>query len=127
MTTVLHIENDADCLELSRIVLTRNNYRYLSASTIEFGLLLAENEQPDLIILAARYTEGKGSRLAQHLRKHKKTKNKPLAFFCPRDEYHQIQKDLNLNNGQTIFHIEKPTTYHNFLNGISAITRKLEK
>ncbi len=127
MITVLHIENDPDCLEISRIVLTRNKYRYLAASTIEFGLLLAENEQPDIIILAAQYAEGKGTRLAQYFRKHEKTKNKPLAFFCPRDQYHQIRRELKLNNGQTIFHIDKPTTYHNFLNGISAITRQLEK
>jgi response regulator RpfG family c-di-GMP phosphodiesterase len=120
MTKVLHIENDPDCLELSRIVLQRQGYEYLSATSVEFGLLQAENERPAMIILSAAYVSHSGDELAAQLQSHPSTKHTPLVFFCSRDEFRQIREKINTQNGAPVHHIEKPTTYQDFVSGIKA-------
>lgn len=118
MKTVLHIENDPDCLELSRIVLERNGYKYLSASSTAFGLLLAEQEQLDLVILAAQLPNQTGSEVAQELSDHPLASKIPLVFFCTTEEYRALQEQLPKNCGSEIGYIAKPTTYQDFLEGI---------
>jgi len=118
MKTVLHIENDPDCLELSRIVLERNGYKYLSASSSAFGLLLAEQDKLDLVIVAAQLPTQTGLEVVEKFRGHPLTKNVPLVFFCTTEEFRSLQEQLPENCGSEIGCISKPTTYQDFLQGI---------
>ncbi|MDZ7843275.1 MAG: response regulator [Anaerolineales bacterium] len=120
MKTVLHIENDPDCLELSRIVLERNGYRYQSASSSAFSLLLIEQTPPDLIILAAQLPNQSGLEVARILRAHPAAAHTPLMFFCQDHEYRSLVQQLPAEDQQSFGHITLPTTYQDFLNGITA-------
>ena len=118
MKTVLHIENDPDCLELSRIVLERNGYNYLSASSSAFGLLLAEQDKLDLVIVAAQLPTQTGLEVVEKFNGHPLTKNVPLVFFCTAEEFRSLREQLPENCGSEIGYISKPTTYQDFLQGI---------
>lgn len=118
MKTVLHIENDPDCLELSRIVLERNGYKYLSASSSAFGLLLAEQEKLDLIIVSDQLPTQTGLDVVEKLQDSPLTENTPLVFFCGVEEYRSLQEQMEDQNGSSVGYIAKPTTYQDFLEGI---------
>lgn len=120
MKTVLHLENDPDCLELSLFVLERNDYRHQSASLSAFDLLLIEQTPPDLIILAAQLLNQSGLEVARILRALPAAEQTPLVFFCQDHEYRSLVQELPAEDQKSFGHISLPTTYQDFLSGITA-------
>ncbi len=125
MPRILHIENDPNCLELSRIILERQGFEFLSAATIDFGLLQTEKSRPDLIILSAKYASHNGAEIANLLLDHPQAQHVPIVFFCSAEAYRDLAAQVTQKNSPAIHHIEQPTTYQKFLEGVTlALDRK---
>jgi len=118
MKTVLHLESDPDVLELSRIVLERQDFRYRSASSTEFGLLQIQEEIPDLIILSAGLNGTSAAEIARDVLAQPGTESVPLLFFCQEEEYRALRSRLSSLDHAQIRHLPQPTTYRGFLNEV---------
>ncbi|MDP3002977.1 MAG: response regulator [Bacteroidales bacterium] len=51
MAEILIIDDDNDFAEVTKVILGSRNYEVISADNTKEGLLLLENENPDLLIL----------------------------------------------------------------------------
>jgi len=66
---ILVVDDESDMLELMMMVLTRKGYQAFGAKSGPDGILLNEQEHPDLIILDLRMTGMDGIETLRHIRK----------------------------------------------------------
>ena len=66
---ILVVDDESDMLELMMMVLTRKGYQAFGAKSGPAGILLNEQEHPDLIILDLRMLEMDGIETLRHIRK----------------------------------------------------------
>jgi len=66
---ILLIDDESDLLELIKEILEREGYQIFCASNGAAGILLNEQENPDLIVLDLRMPEMDGIETLQHIRK----------------------------------------------------------
>ncbi len=80
MAKIAIIDDDPDIVEAATLLLESNNYNVVSASDVEEGLSLIENEDPDLILLDVMMNEpDDGFYMANKLRK--KGCEKPILLL----------------------------------------------
>jgi DNA-binding response OmpR family regulator len=71
MTRIAIIDDDADILDASRLILTSNGYEVITADNPDDGYKIVKENSPDLIILDVMMTEpDDGFFLAQRFRKN---------------------------------------------------------
>ncbi|MFI3196874.1 MAG: response regulator [Methylococcaceae bacterium] len=66
---ILLIDDEPDLLELIKEILEREGYQIFCASNGAAGILLNEQENPDLIVLDLRMPDMDGIETLQHIRK----------------------------------------------------------
>ena len=79
--TVLVMDDDVDLLKMLSRRLRHWNYRVLSASSGEEGLGLAEQWQPDLILLDILMPRMKGREVCARLKASQRTQAIPVIFL----------------------------------------------
>ncbi len=68
---ILIVEDDLDLIESLRLVLESNSYEVISANSASDGLVMAERDQPDLILLDIMMPRGtEGFHFVWQLRNH---------------------------------------------------------
>ncbi len=113
MAKILIIDDDNDFLEATKIILESRNYEVISADNTKDGLLLLENENPDLLILDNMMeNKAAGIIISRQVRKNPKFKMLPIlmltgmreqtGFFFPDEPKHS--RFLPVNE-----FLEKPT------------------
>ena len=113
MAKILIIDDDNDFLEATKIILESRNYEVISADNTKDGLLLLENENPDLLILDNMMeNKAAGFIISRQVRKNPKFKKLPIlmltgmreqtGFFFPDEPKHS--RFLPVNE-----FLEKPT------------------
>lgn len=79
--TILIIDDIADFSKMLAKQLEHWGYRVLTASSGERGLVLAESEQPDLILLDILMPKMKGREVCASLKADLKTRSIPVVFL----------------------------------------------
>ncbi len=99
MAKILIIDDDNDFTEATKIILESRNYEVISADNTKEGLLLLENEDPDLLILDIMMeNKAAGIIISRQLRKNPKFQKLPIlmltgmreqtGFFFPDEPKH---------------------------------------
>lgn len=82
MAKILIIDDDNDFIEATKLVLKSRNYKVISADNTKEGLLLLENENPDLLILDIMMeNKAAGIIISRHLRKNPKFQKLPILML----------------------------------------------
>ena len=113
MAKILIIDDDNDFAEATKVILESRNYEVISADNTKEGLLLLENENPDLLILDVMMeNKAAGIIISRQLRKNPKFQKLAIlmltgmreqtGFFFPDEPKHS--KFLPVNE-----FLEKPT------------------
>ena len=113
MAKILIIDDDNDFAEATKIILESRNYEVISADNTKEGLLLLENENPDLLILDNMMeNKAAGIIISRQVRKNPKFEKLPIlmltgmreqtGFFFPDEPKHS--RFLPVNE-----FLEKPT------------------
>lgn len=78
--TVLVIDDNADALQLAQRYLANSRYRCIGTQDADHGLALAEDAQPDVIVLDVMMPERDGWTVLGQLREHPKTHAIPVII-----------------------------------------------
>ena len=82
----LIIDDDVDTLKLVGMMLQRQGYRILAATSGAQGLTVAENELPDIILLDLMMPQMDGYEVARRLRANPETAHIPILMFTARGQ-----------------------------------------
>ncbi len=83
---ILIIDDDVETLRLIGIMLQRQGYQTVTASSGDDGVALAKAELPDLIILDIMMPEVNGYTVARHLRAEPTTTDTPILMFTAKSQ-----------------------------------------
>jgi len=83
---ILIIDDDVDTLRLVGMMLQRQGYRIVVANNGSQGLIQAENENPDLILLDVMMPEMDGYEVARRLRANPDTASIPILMFTAKSQ-----------------------------------------
>ena len=93
---ILIVEDEAVFRLIYRGVLESNNYQVFEAENGLQGWEMAQNEQPDLILLDLILPELSGFEVLEKIRSHEKTYNIPVIVFSVMGNEDNIEKAAEL-------------------------------
>ncbi len=94
---VLLIEDDPDILKLASMALRFDGrFEVLQATSGKDGLVLAERERPDLVVLDVMMPEMDGYETLQHLKANPATAQIPVVFLSARAHEQEAQRGLDM-------------------------------
>ena len=102
---ILAVDDENDVLLIIKTALASEGYEITTASNGYDGLALAEDLQPDLILLDLRMPEMDGMEVLQRLRESEKTQNIPVIVLTGISDKTKIREALD--KGIT-YYIVKP-------------------
>lgn len=95
MKKILVVEDTEDHLQIIKLILEQHNYTILTESNGKTGLLSAQNQLPDLILLDVMLPELNGYEVCKILKSEEKTKNIPIIMLSVRSSQEDIDAGLN--------------------------------
>ena len=120
-STVLIVEDEFAQSELLRFNFTNHGYRTIVATDGEEGLLLAEEERPDLIILDWMLPEVSGIEVCRQLKKKSATRDIPIMMLTARGE--EADRVRGLDTGADDY-VVKPYSVNELLARARAMIRR---
>lgn len=103
--TILMIDDESNSRKVVKLLLEREQYRVITASNGEEGLVLAKVEQPDVILLDVLMPKMNGHETLKHLKEDHDTKQIPVIMVTAKGTEHDIANSYRLG---AVFHLEKP-------------------
>lgn len=116
---VLIIDDEADIRDIVRIYLTDEGYQVFEASNGQDGILMAQHEAPDLIVLDIMMPGINGFEVAKHLKDDPNTKDIPIVILSV------LAQDTQYRQG-FLDYISKPFRQEDLLNIAHRILGKVE-
>jgi CheY-like chemotaxis protein/CO dehydrogenase nickel-insertion accessory protein CooC1 len=83
---ILIIDDDVDTLKLVGMMLQKQGYRIIASANGEQGLMQAEAENPDLILLDVMMPDMDGFEVAKRLRANSNMANTPILMFTAKTQ-----------------------------------------
>ena len=120
---ILVVEDEQDIVELLRYNLEREGYAVVSAPTGEEGLAVAQEKQPDLVLLDLMLPGINGLDVCRRLKADEATRGVPIIMLTARDE--EIDMVTGLEVGADDY-VTKPFSPRVLLARIGAILRRGE-
>ncbi|MEM9122487.1 MAG: phosphate regulon transcriptional regulator PhoB [Pseudomonadota bacterium] len=121
-TTVLVIEDEKPLQTLLEYNLDQEGYRVLIAGDGEEGLLMVDEEQPDLVILDWMLPQISGIEVCRQLRSRAETRNLPIIMLTARSEEADRVRGLELGADDYVL---KPFSTSELLARIKAVLRRI--
>jgi len=118
---VLVVDDEADILDLARMILEEDGYCVVEASDGEGALRKAEAENPDLILLDVVMPGKSGLEVCRALKAQAKTRHIPIVIFTVYGRY--VDKKLSEKAGADGF-FNKPFSPQGLLR---EVTQRLKK
>ena len=122
MKKILFIDDDPVLQETLATLLGQNNYELISALNGEQGLLVAKNQDPDLIILDLVLPKKDGFVVLEELKSDDETKDKQVMVLTNLDEAKDVERALNL--GAMTYLVKTNHTSEDILNKVNKIFKK---
>jgi len=102
MKKILIIDDDHDFSNLIKSLLGYNNYRAVIVNDPQKGMITAEREKPDLILLDVLMSEMSGREVCEALKRDEKTKNIPIIFLTGLDPDDDRVRELMVDNSAVL-------------------------
>ncbi|MBS0273270.1 MAG: phosphate regulon transcriptional regulator PhoB [Proteobacteria bacterium] len=120
--TVLVAEDESALVTLLRYNLEREGYRVLDTQDGEEALLIASEENPDVIILDWMMPQLSGIEVCRRLRQRQETRNVPILMLTARGE--ETDRIRGLDTGADDY-ITKPFSMTELLARLRAVMRRI--
>lgn len=119
---VLVVEDEAALAELLKYNLEREGYRVANAADGEEALVVADETQPDLILLDWMLPKASGVEVCRRLRAKQETRNTPIVMLTARGE--ETDRVRGLDTGADDY-IAKPFSMGELLARLRAVMRRI--
>jgi len=120
--TVLIAEDEGALITLLRYNLEREGYRVIEALNGEEALLVADEHQPDLVLLDWMLPQLSGIEVCRRLRTRQETRNVPIVMLTARGE--ETDRIRGLDTGADDY-ITKPFSMTELLARLRAVMRRI--
>ena len=121
---ILVVDDEPDILEFLEYNLNKEGYQVLTASNGEEGLVLAETEKPDLIILDIMMPKMDGVEACRTLRSKPMFDKALIAFLTAREEDYSQIAALEVGGDD---YITKPIRPRVFMSRVKALLRRSDR
>lgn len=121
---ILAIDDENDVLLIIKTALTGEGYDIITASNGFDGLALAEDEEPDLILLDMRMPEMSGMEVLEQLRGHEKTREIPVIVLTGISDKAKIREALDKGIN---YYIVKPFECQDLVSKINLAIQDMEE
>ena len=121
---ILVVDDEPDILEFLEYNLNKEGYQVLTASNGEEGLVLAETEKPDLIILDIMMPKMDGVEVCRTLRSKPMFDKALIAFLTAREEDYSQIAALEVGGDD---YITKPIRPRVFMSRVKALLRRSDR
>ena len=121
---ILVVDDDMDTLRLVGLMLERQGYQVIAASNGKQALLMAESEQPDLVLLDVMMPDLDGYEVTRQLRENPKTNLIPIIMFTAKSQ--TDDKLLGFEVGADDY-VTKPTQPRELFAHIKAVLGRTAK
>ena len=118
---VLVVEDEPAQLELLRYNLEKEGFEVSTAMDGEEGMLLAEEQEPDLIILDWMLPNLSGIEVCRQLKRHERTRNTPIIMLTARGE--ESDRIRGLDTGADEY-VVKPYSVNVLMAQVRAMLRR---
>ena len=122
--TILIIEDDPYNRELEKALFERSGYTVLEAEDAEKGIVIAEDEKPDLIVLDYQLPLLCGLQALENLKHNHKTRGIPCVFVTASATDDQIEK---LKSSAACGYVTKPINTRTFVEQVIKLARTHSK
>ncbi|MBU0549807.1 MAG: response regulator [Candidatus Omnitrophica bacterium] len=85
MKKILIVDDDRDILDITKKILTRENFQVLTAATGEMAVDICQTDQPDLVLLDIAIPDIDGYAACEKIRKNNKTRDIPVLFLTGKE------------------------------------------
>ena len=117
--TILCIEDEAEMIDLMRLMLEREGYRVIGAEGGEAGLERIREEMPDLVLLDLMMPGVDGWQVYQHLQTDRAFEDIPVIVVTAKAQ--DIDKTLGLHIARVADYIVKPFGSQQLLESIRRV------
>jgi DNA-binding response OmpR family regulator len=117
--TILCIEDEAEMIDLMRLILERRGFRFIGAEGGQEGLDLARAEKPDLILLDLMMPVIDGWEVYRQLKADRDLKDIPVIVVTAKAQ--SIDKVLGLQIARVDDYITKPFGPHELEESINRV------
>ena len=121
---ILVVEDDPASLRLTQYILEHGGYEVLTAQNGLEGLKIAQNEEPDLVILDLMLPGIDGLDICYQLRTEPKTAKLPILMLSAKAR--EVDKDVGRKVGVDDY-ITKPASPTEIINKVEALLAAQEK
>jgi CheY-like chemotaxis protein len=119
--TILIIEDDPYSRELEKALFERAGHNVLTAEDAKKGIAIAEDENPDLIVLDLQMPQISGMQALENLKHNDKTQGIPCVFVTASATDDQIER---LKSSDACGYITKPLNTKTFVEQVIELARK---
>jgi CheY-like chemotaxis protein len=119
--TILIIEDDPYNRELEKALFERSGYTVFEAEDAEKGIVIAEDEKPDLIVLDYQLPLLSGLQALENLKHNHKTRGIPCVFVTASATDDQIKK---LKSSSACGYVTKPINTRTFVEQVIKLAGK---
>ncbi len=124
---ILIIDDDLDTLRLVGLMLQKEGYQIVAAHNGKQGLLKAQEETPDLVLLDVMMPEMDGYEVARRLRQNPETAGAPILMFTAKAQLDDKVTGFDAGADDYLTKPTHPTELHAHVKALLARTVKTEK
>ncbi len=121
---ILCIEDEAEMIDLIRLILSRKGYQVSGATGGQEGLTKMRKELPDLVLLDLMMPEMGGWEVYQQMKADEKTKDIPVIVVTAKAQ--SIDKVLGLYIAKVEDYIAKPFSPSELLESVERVLAKIQ-
>ncbi len=122
--TILCIEDEAEMIDLMRLILGRRGYEVKGAASGMEGLKMIREHTPDLILLDLMMPEMDGWEVYQQIKADEKTKAIPVIVVTAKAQ--SIDRVLGLHIAKVDDYIAKPFSPQELMNSVEKVLKSNE-
>ena len=122
--TILCIEDEAEMIDLMRLILGRRGYEVKGAASGTEGLKLIREHLPDLVLLDLMMPEMDGWEVYQQIKADEKTKGIPVIVVTAKAQ--SIDRVLGLHIAKVDDYIAKPFSPQELMNSVEKVLKSKE-
>jgi DNA-binding response OmpR family regulator len=119
--SILCIEDEAEMIDLMRLILGRRGYDVRGAASGAEGLKMIREEKPDLILLDLMMPEMDGWEVYQQIKAEEKTKTIPVIVVTAKAQ--SIDRVLGLHIAKVDDYIAKPFSPQELLTSVEKVLK----